>query len=70
MFRGLYNQIPIQTLSFFYGHINTVYFRSGVKNGCTKLHYGIPISNVPLDSILDSLEHKKKVFESGINYES
>jgi len=27
-------------------------------------------SNVPLDSILDSLEHKKKVFESGINYES
>ena len=31
MFRGLYNQKPIQTLSFFYGHISTVRRRSGVE---------------------------------------
>jgi len=34
MFRGLYNQIPIQTLSFFYGHINTIFSLSGMKNAC------------------------------------
>ena len=31
MLRGLYNQIPIQTLSFFYGHISTVRLGSGVE---------------------------------------